>query len=396
MGTNAIRTALAVSALVAAGVVSAASASSESHVDLASVALPKSVLGATARSLPVARDSGVNSNAEAASESSSDVTAAKLKGLGRITGYLLDYGNPFDGAAGVRQVQTEVELYGSAAQARKGLEFWRRDELNNDELKALGLTFSLKRLRPSGLPGPHWVYATSVSIKGLQPLYGVDAELQQGQYLLDVSVAAGSTAAAAKLVPTIARKLNQRMRLALAGRLPATHVKVPPPLNAGPPPHGPEPASLVLKPADIGASTTVVHKGYSKPKDSLDDNAMSVYDVAMTSTGSYRFVTQEVLVGGNGLEAQYFGAIAVSAVAATFGKKAQVTPVDLSGVGDNARGDLLKITVNGKTASEAILVLTHGAYLDFVVAANSSPITSADARSLARLMATRLDAGFGG
>lgn len=396
MGTRTIRAALVVTALLAAAVVTAASASSNAQVDLASVPLPKSALGAAAHSLPVARDSGVDSNAEAASESSSGVTAAKLKRLGRVTGYLLDYGSPFGDLAGVRQIQTEVELYGSAAQARKGLEFWRRDELNNDELKALGLTFSVKKLKPAGIPGPHWVYAATVSIKGLKPLSGVDAQLQQGKYLLDVSVAAGSTAAAAKLIPALARKLSRRMQLALAGHLPKAHVKVPPARKAGPPARGPKPADLVLKPADVGSGASIVHKGYSKPKDSLDDNALSVYDLAMTSTGTYRFVTQEVLVGANALEAQYFGAIAVSAVAAAFGKKAQVSPIDLSGVGDNAKGDLLKITVNGKVASEAILVLTRGTYLDFVVAATPSAITSADARALARSMAKRLDAGFGG
>jgi hypothetical protein len=392
MATSPVRAAL-LATVVLLGLVAASSAKSASHVDLASVPLPASAIGSVAHSLPVARDSGFDSNQQSASQSSSGVTAAELKRLGRVTGYLVDYGNPFGEQPGIRQIQTEVELYASAPQARKGLDFWRRQELNNDELKALGLTFSFQRLRPSGIPGQHWVYGSSISIKGLAPLYGVDAQLQQGKYLLDVSVAGSSIPAAAKLIPALADKLDQRLQRALAGHLPSAHVKVPAPLQPGPPASGPKPADLVLKPADVG-SATVIHKGYSKPKDALDDNAVSVYDLAMTSTGSYRFVTQEVLVGSNGLEAQYFGAIALGAVTAAFGKQVKVTPVDLSGVGDNGRGDLLKITVNGKTASEAVLVLNHGTYLAFAVAASASALTASDAQSLVHLMAKRLDAGF--
>ena len=224
-----VRRGFVAAALAAVVLVPAAAASSASQVQLALVPLPKSTLGPAGHSLPLARDSGVVSNAEAASEATASVTAAQLTRLGRVSGYLLDYGNPFGGAAGVTEIQTAIERYRNAADARKGLDFWRRDELNSSSLKKLGIDFSVKALRPSGIPGPHWVYAGTATIKGLKPIHGVDAEFEQGQYLLDVSVSAGSTSAAAQLVPTVARRLYQRMRLALAGRLHASPVKLPRP-----------------------------------------------------------------------------------------------------------------------------------------------------------------------
>lgn len=371
-----------------------AGASSPS-VNMALVPLPKSALGAAGHSLPLARDSGAVSNALAASESSGDVTPARLKKLGRVGGYLLDYGNPFGDSTGVREIQTEIDRYRSPADARKALAFWRRDELDNTQLKKLGLDFSLQKLGLSGIPGPHWAYAGTALIKGLTPVTGVDAELQDGRYVLDVSVSAGTNAAAARLVPAIARKLDQRLRLALAGRLPGKPVSLARALKPGPPAHGPKPATLALHATDLGVAK-VVHKGYSKPKNALDPNALSVYDLDMSPAGSYLVVSQELLVGASKLEAEYFGAIASSAVAAGLGKVGKVTPVALTGIGDNARGEFLQVTVNGQSAYVAVVVLSHGSYLDFVDAASSSVLAAADVHQLAQLAAKRLDKGFGG
>jgi hypothetical protein len=389
-----VRRGFALAALAAALLAPSASASSASQVQLAVIPLPKSALGPAGRSLPLAHDSGVVSNTEAANEANGHVTGAQLKALGRVTGYLLDYGNPFGSLVGVREIQTAVERYRTAADARKGLEFWRRDELKSSALKKVGIDFTVKKLRPAGVPGPHWVYAGTVSIKGLKPIHGVDAAFQQGQYVLGVSVSAGTISAAAHLVPTVARRLNERVRLALAGRLHAGPVKLPPALKAGPPPQGPKPAGLVLTTGDVGGSASVAHAGYSKPKDALDENALSVYDQTLTSHGSFPFLSQEVLVGSNKLEVRYFSAIAVSALAAGFGHKAHTTPVTLAGVGDNARGELVQVTINGRTAYEAVVVLTHGSYLDFLVGASATPFTAADVLKLAHLAQKQLDAGF--
>ena len=392
--TAPVRRGIVVAVLGAAALVPAAAASSASGVDLAVVPLPKSALGAAGHGLPLAHDSGGVSNTEAANEASGTVTAAQLKSLGRVGGYLLDYGNSFGGGAGIREIQTEVDRYRSPADARKGLEFWRKDELKTAQLRKLGIDFTVKKLGLSGIPGPHWVYAGTATIKGLPPVRGIDAQVQQGQYLLEVSVSAGSTSGAARLIPGLARKLSERMRLALAGRLHARPVTLPPTLKPGPPAHGPKPAGLVLTPADLGGSATLVRKGYTRPKNALDPNALSVYDQELTSSGTYPLLTQEVLVGSNSLEAKYFGAIAVGAISTLSGAGARAHPVSLSGVGDNARGELVQITHNGLTAYEAIVSLTHGPYLDFVIVASNAGFTNADAQDLAHLAAKRLDAGF--
>jgi hypothetical protein len=390
-----VKKALFLAALAVAAVVPAASASSSTGVKLALVPLPASALPAAGRHLPITRDSGVVSNAQAASQATGNVTPKRLKRLGRISGYLLDYGSPFAGTAGIREIQTEIDRYRSPADAQKGYVFWRRDEVKKAPLKGMGFHFSVHRVHLAGLPKPNWAYAGTLSIKGLKPIEGVDAEFQHGSYVLDVSVAAGSNAAAARLLPTVAHRLYGRFLHALAGRLKASPVKLPRLPKPGPPPHGPKPAGIALRTADLGGGANVLQKGYSNPKHSFDQNALSVYDLTMTSGGTYSYLSQEVLVGGSKLEVQYFAAIAVNGIAAGAGKGLQVTPVDLSALGDNARGELLKVKIGGRTAYETALVLSRGSYLDFLVSASASPFSTADVGALARLAAKRLNAAFG-
>jgi hypothetical protein len=389
-----VRKVLLGAALAAALLVPGAAASSTARVNLALVPLPSSALGAAARHLPIAHDSGVVSNSAAARDASGQVTAKQLKRRGRVSGYLLDYGSPFGSSAGIHEIQTEIDRYRSAAEARKGFAFWRRQELAHPPLGNFGIHFSVKKLQLSGLPKPNWAYAGSVSIKGLKPVSGVDSEIQYGPYLLDVSVGAGSNAEASRLVPTIARHLYARLRLALAGRLHASPVAVPPALKAGPPPHGPKPSTLVLKPTDLGAGSKVLHRAYVKPRGSLDQTALSVYDLTIASQGTFPILSQEVVVGSSKLETQYFGAIVLAAGVGSGGKAVKATPVDLAGVGDNARGELAQATIDGQSVHEAAVVLTRGPYLDFVVEVSPSAFTAADVRKLAGLAVKRLDGGF--
>ena len=173
-------------------------------------------------------------------------------------------------------------------------------------MKKLGVDFSSRSWGFPGSPDLTGCTAATLSIKGLQPVIGIDAELQDGPYLLDVTVSAGSSAAAAQLVPKVARAFHARLQLALAGHLHGKPVALPQPLKPGPPPHGPKPAALVLKKTDLG-SATVVHKGYLSPTTGFDPNALSVYDLTMGPAGSFALVSQEIVVGGSALEAQYFG-----------------------------------------------------------------------------------------
>ena len=390
-----MRRSFVLAAVAATVLVTATGASSAPQIDLAIVPLPKSALGAHARAFPLLRDSGVVSNAAAANDSAGTVTAGQLTRLGRATGYMLDYGNPFGSGPGVTEIQTEIDRYRSAADARKGLEFWRRDELKTSAMKKFGIDLSVHKLSLSGVPAPGWEYGGTALIKGLKPLHGVDADFQQGHYVLSVSISAGSTSAAARAVPGVARKLYQRVRLALAGRLHAAPVKLPPPVKPGPPPHGPKPRDMVLTKSDVGAPATVRHRGYSKPKNALDQNAVSAYDLTMAPAGSYPYIAQEVLVGANHAEVQYFAGIAMGA-GATGPGKVKATPVDLAGIGDGARGEILRLTANGRTAYEAVVVLSRGSYLGFSLAAQASALTAADVRSFAHLAASRFNAGLAG
>ena len=88
-------------AFVAAVLLPVAAASGASQLKLALLPLPRAALGQDGRSLSLAPDSGSDSNAHAASQTTGNVTAAQLKRLGRISGYVLDYGTPFSDSPAV-------------------------------------------------------------------------------------------------------------------------------------------------------------------------------------------------------------------------------------------------------------------------------------------------------
>ena len=380
-----------VAAFVAAILLPVASASGASQIKLALLPLPKAALGQTGHSLSLAPDSGTDSNAHSASEATGNVTAKRLKRLGRISGYLLDYGTPFSDSPAVSEIQTEVERYRTATEARKGLGFWRKQELDVRALKALGLHVSFKKVALANAHHPYWAYLTVAKVDGLKPIYAVDAQMVDGAYLLDSSVAAGSRVAAQRLAPVIAQKFDRRFRLAQKGRLQAKSVEFPRP-KPGPPAHGTKPSRVVLTRSDLGSPTTIRHAGYVSSRNAFDEYAISAYDLALAPAGSsYDELAQEISVAGSALEVKYFAALAAGVLAHGGGLGA-VTRVSLSGVGDNAFGELVQISAGGNSASEAIVVLTRGKYLDFVVAAATAKLSASDVQSLAQKAAHRLDA----
>lgn len=387
-----VRRVLAAAAVVAAVLVPVASASPQLKLSL--LPLPSTELGPAGRSLSLAPDSGVDSNAHAASQSTGNVTATQLARIGRVSGYLLDYGTPFTDSRGVSEIQTEVERYRTPAAARKSLGFWRKQELDVRALKQFGLDVSFKKVALAHVPQPYWAYLSTGKAHGLKPIYSVDAELVEGAYLLGVSIAAGSPAAAKRLAPVVARKLDRRFRLAQAGRLHAKPVKLRLP-KPGPPAHGVKPARVVLAKSDLGGSASILHAGYVSPREAFDSYAISAYDLAMAPAGPYGELEQEVSVARTSLEVKYFAVLAAGALAHAAGGAGTATPVDLGGVGDNAFGELVRITSGSNSASEAIVVLSRGKYLDFVVAAAASRLTPADVQSLAHKAAQRLNLAAG-
>src|SRR2546423_6110021 len=134
-----IRVFFVIVALAAAVFVPAASASRAHRVKLSLVPLPKSALGAAGKSLALTHDSGVVSNALAAGKSSSG-TPSSFKKLGRVTGYDLTYGDPFRAGTGVTEIASGVEQYKTAADAKKGLAFWRKDDAQITSLEQFGIT----------------------------------------------------------------------------------------------------------------------------------------------------------------------------------------------------------------------------------------------------------------
>jgi hypothetical protein len=386
-----VRKIVLAAAFVAVVLVPLASASNLSQPKLAVLPLPKAQLGPVGRSLSLAADSGVDSNAHSASQATGNVSAKRLKRLGRVSGYLLDWGTPFSDSPGVSEIQTEVERYRTPAMARRGLGFWRKQELDVRALKAFGLSVSFKKVALAHVAHPYWAYLTIGRIHGLKPVYSLDAEMVDGAYLLDVSIAAGSPDPAKRLAPVIAQKLDRRFRLAQEGRLQAKPFRLPR-RKPGPPAHGPKPARLVLTRSDLGTQATIRHAGYVGTKNAFDEYAISAYDLVMAPAGSYVELEQEVSVAESTLEVKYYAALAAGALGKALDASGNATPVDLSGVGDNAFGELVKVPAGGgNTASGAVVVLSRGKFLDFVIGASADKLAAADVQSLAQKAAHRLD-----
>lgn len=384
-------------ALVAAVLLvpAAAAARTATTPSLALLTLPKNAIGAAAKNLSVARDSGVVSNADAASQSTGNVTPARLKTLGRITGYLLDYGSPFTDGPGIHQVQTEVEQYRSATDAAKALAFWRKDATDTGQLKKMGIDATSRKASVPAVGSGRWAYNQDLHIPGLPPLHGYSAQILDGVYLLDISVSAGTSSAAARIGPVIARKLDARYRLAQSGHLTGKPVALPAPLKVGPPPHGPAPSKMVLKAADFTGKTQV-RAHYVPVKGSADRNALSAYDVQMLSNGPLSYVSQEVTCADGPKEATYIAAVTAAALTSpgTYGAKATATVVDISSVGDDGHGVLIQLSVQGHKVYEAAVELRRGSYINIALAGSRTALGASDVQSFAAKVAQRFDAGF--
>ena len=391
-----VRRGALVAAVVAAILLSVASASGASQqLRIALLPLPKTVLGRAGHALPLAADSGADSNAHSASQASGSVTAAQLKHLGRISGYSLDYGSPLTDSPTVGEIGTEVEQYRTAAEARKGLAFWRKQELDVRELKAIGLNVSLKKIALAQVHQPHWAYLTIGKIHGLKPIYGVDAQLLDGAYLLDVSIGAGSAAAAKKLLPVIAQKLDRRLRLAQSGGLHAKPVTLP---RGKPAPSaaGAEAGVDGATRSDLGTPATIQHAGYVSPRSAFDEYAVSTYDGRWLRPVPTPLLARGFARREDALEVKYFAALGAGALARAGGSVGSATPVNVQSAGDHAYGEVVRASIGGNPAYEAIVVLSRGKYLDFVLGASPTKLTASDVQSLAQKAAHRLNLAVGG
>ena len=359
---------------------------------LALVPLPKAALGATGANLALAPDSGPVSNADAAGNANGVATAKTFATLGRLSGYSLDYGNSFVGGSGVRKIQTTVEMYRDAAAAGRGLAFWRKDETKLGAIRGVGLNVTNTPLTLPAAGDEHFAYSGRMSIATSSPIYGVDEYFRSGAFVVEVSVSAGSAGAAARAAPALARKAEERLGLVLAGKLTGQPVRLPTPVQPGPPPHGPDLATLVLAPADLG-QVTITHQGYQADKN-LDP--VSEYDVTMAPAGNFASLDEELMLLHGPVEAAYTLAVmnAVLSRPDTFSdpsfQSADIHAVPVS-AGDEAHGSVVTIKLKtGKTVDEAIVLVRRGGFVALLTAVAGAQILPSAVTDLAALVATRL------
>jgi hypothetical protein len=376
-----------------------ASAGRPPRVRPAVVVLPKSALGASGRSLAVSRDSsGVVSNAQASSNAIS-ANPDTFVNLGRITGYLLTFGDRFSGGSGVTEISTGVDEYKTPADAKRGLAFWRQDDPKITALNDYGLTFTVTALRAARVGTRGFAEGMTITVPNAAPLAVVDEQFTDGRYVLQVDVAAGSLSAAVGVAGKLARTLDHRLRLAEAGHLVGKPVKLPPPLKSGRPPGGPDLATLALATSDLGGLATVAVQGYGAPS----SPSRSEYEQDLEPASNFTAISQIIDWFPHANDATVLGRFGGSGLAYAFvqglvsGTVGEFTPVDLSPVGDNAYGGIVAVTKTGQPAFYlTIVALSSGRAADVVLAGSQSQIQAADVLKLAQAAATRLDSGLAG
>jgi len=377
---------LGVAILAGLLLVPAAGAGRAPRVKLALVPLPRSVLGAAGASLALANDSGPVSNADAAALATDIYTGpGYYKGLGRLNGYVLEYGDAFTGAVGITDIRTGIEQYKTRADARRamGIRKWedaRLRKLNNPAFPVTG--------GPVKVPVParrtsHFAYLTSYSASNIAPLSRIDEQVLDGRYILDVNVTAGTASTAQALAPTLAKKLDARFRLERKGRLHARPVRLPT-RKAGPPPGEPNLSGLALGQSDFNGKVTV-KKGYV-----IDPAAVSDYVVVMLMPGVKRFCCLEQ-------DIEWFPSANQAGFYADFENAMWLrddryaTPLDLSGLGDGAQGSISygPLTEAGNWSQ---MFFSTGQLAEGIWVGGTIGMSDTDVTKVAKAAANRIDA----
>jgi hypothetical protein len=369
---------------------------------LALMPLPQNALGHTAKSLSLALDSGVVTNADAAGNANGDTTAAKLAALGRVTGYQLDYGGDEPSGARISQIETGVDSYRDEAAAVRGLAFWRHDEYDLAGLKAVGLVVLLTPLAVSGLGAGTFGSWGSATLKGAGTYHGADVTFRVGKLLASVSVTGSDGALARSLAVHDARALRARIEAVLAGRIAGKPVALPM-AKAGPPAHGPDLKALALKPSDLSPAK-VSSQGYRIDSD-LDP--VSEYDRSLGPGGGIASVQEQVALFRDVLQARF----ELAALRTTLTTAKGLADAGLAGGGDASyhphpvrvrAGDQAFAVVgidrlkNGQSISLAFVVIRMGRTLELVILGNpaTEPLTTAMLHRVASAVAARAAHGL--
>lgn len=381
---------LVVAALIAVVAVPAASArSAGARVRLSVLPLPASSLGPAAKSLALQGDSGVVGNKSSLASAlpltpNRQFVTAPLdpRQSGRMSGYALDYGHGASGEAGVTEVWTSVDKYPTSADAKEGLAAWKLWETNHflhSSLHGAALSVTNKKVAAAPLGSARFAVLVAYSGQKIAPLFGLDEQFTRGRYKADVMVWAGTAQAATQLAPKLAKKLDARIKLALAGRLHAKPVKLPPGPTAGPPPGGPALAPLALNSTDLSGQVTTGQQGYVR-----DLFALSVFQVVMQPAGQFDIFQQDIAWYPTANEASFTDDV----LADQFGPGS----LDLNGIGDGAWGVLF----GGSSSSTAVLVFSSGQLDEIVAFESPNAIQPAEAKSIAQTLANKINqAGLG-
>jgi hypothetical protein len=381
------RSLLAVAALAAAVLVPTASAGHVINAKLSLIPLPKSSLGSAGRGMTLAQDSGVLPNS---------AVSPGFELLGRTSGYLLDYGDAFSGGARATAIQSYVNKYRSARGAKRAVAFARTEDVAGvAALNDAGLAFTGQTLTRPSLGGRSFAFVWTSGIAGVDPVSIVDLQWSNGRFTLEMQVAAGTSTEAESLARTLAKRLDKRLRLGLAGRLHGKPVKLPPSPKAGPPRGGPSLAALALQASDFGGPATVQYQTYA-----VAPPAISEYDLDMRPAGAFDDLTQSIDWWPNANEAAFYSRVEVVLTAdllsALVGTAPQVTPVDVSSVGDAEQAEILHFSTSSREAYFTIVSLSSGQATNLLLAFSPSSIQPSDVQNLAQLAANRLDAGLAG
>jgi hypothetical protein len=196
------------------------------------------------------------------------------------------------------------------------------------------------------------------------------------------------------LAPVLAKKLDARLRLLLAGRLKAQAVPLPV-AKAGPPPHGPDLKKLALAPSDLGGGTVAQEK-YVVDR---DFSPVSELRSTLTPGGSYLTLVQEVMLLGSPTEATYIQAV----LSAGLSRKeflsdpsfsgVEITRVQMNGVPD-AFGEIVRFTLkSGGIAYASLVVVRHGALVALANGVTASAAAPSSVLALGRSVAAKLATG---
>jgi hypothetical protein len=387
-------------ALIAAVLVPLASAKSGARVKLSVLPLPKSALGPAAETLRLQRagsgvlvDSGNEAGKLAiggmpvtpnASFGFTFPAGPYLDKLGWISGYVLDYGLGASGGAGVTEVRTGVDQYKTRADARKGLALWKQSDPTISHWVGSGFAVSVAQEKVAAVGGRRFAFLVGFSDANITPLYGVDEQFTEGRYEADVTVWAGSAAAATQLAPRLAQKLDARIKQALAGRLHARPVKLPPKQKAAPPPGGPDLSQLALKPTDMNGKATAFVDNYwvGGP---LSAFTVSEFYANLIPAGEFTALGQQI---------QWFATANQASFEADFDAAfldQYQHPLDLSSLGDGARG-AVENGGSGDSTGYAELVFSSGQLEEFLFFNSDKAIQTTDVQNVAQKVADYINA----